>query len=454
LPIKAFDFSKHSPLLATKIPNNIEFISRTKITMPYDQGAAQVPFTLWPEQQRVLSHLETDRLVLLLKARQIGMTWLTCAYVLAQCMQHRNRTALMFSQGLREAIELIDRVRLLYLSYKGTLPTIVADNASGLEWSNGSRIRALPATRRAGRSFTASIVVLDEYAFMQWGAELMAAVKPTIDGGGQLIVLSSADGNGTLFHRFWQAAKTGTNGFTPLFLDWRANPDRDDGWREARKAEGLSEGDVLREYPANDLEAFIHASGLVYDVWSDGPSDGNVSELAEFTSDGGPIYWACDDGYSGSRDDKTGLFTADSHPRVFLLAQERADGRLCIFHEDYRVKALSDQHIANVLALGYPEPEYVALDSSAAELRGRLQAAGLYVRGKPARIDESIKALRRMLAPDANGWRRITVHPRCKHLRAEMASYRYDPQTEQPVKQFDHGPDALRYFAWTKRLED
>lgn len=197
------------------------------------------------------------------------------------------------------------------------------------------------------------------------------------------------------------------------------------------------------------LGKWVQASGLVYDVWAD---PGNVTPDADYVKDGGSIFWCCDDGYAGERDVKTGYFTAESHPRVFLLAQERPDGSLCIFHEDYRVKALSDQHIAEMLALPYPEPEYVAVDSSAAELRGRLQQAGLYTRGKPAKVDESIKALHRMLAPDANGWRRIRVHPRCKHLRMELASYRYDAQG-QPVKQFDHGCDALRYFAWTKRLE-
>lgn len=199
------------------------------------------------------------------------------------------------------------------------------------------------------------------------------------------------------------------------------------------------------------LGQWVQASGLVYDVWAD---PGNVTEEAEYIPDGGPVYWAVDDGYAGSRDDKTGYFTADSHPRVFLLIQERPSGQLCVFYEDYRVKTLSDAHIADMLALDYPEPEYVAADSSAAELRGRLHSAGLYTRGKPPKIEESVKALRRMLAPDSNGVRRILVHPRCRHLRAEMASYRYDQQTEKPVKEYDHGPDALRYFAWTKRLED
>ena len=205
------------------------------------------------------------------------------------------------------------------------------------------------------------------------------------------------------------------------------------------------------DYDRLVLGKWVQASGLVYDVWAD---PGNVTEDAEYIPDGGPVYWAIDDGYSGQRDDKTGHFTADSHPRVFLFIQERANGQLCVFHEDYRIKALADQHIADMLALPYALPEYAATDSAAAELRGRLHSAGLYTRQKPPKVEESVKTLHRMLAPDTNGYRRILVHPRCKHLRAEMASYRYDPQTEKPVKAFDHGPDALRYFAWTKRLED
>jgi hypothetical protein len=79
-----------------------------------------------------------------------------------------------------------------------------------------------------------------------------------------------------------------------------------------------------------------------------------------------------------------------------------------------------------------------------------LQLDGIYTRGKPQRIDESIKATRRMLAKDANGRRRIHVHPRCTFLRYEMAAYRND-DTGSPIDDVNHGPDALRYIAWTKR---
>lgn len=197
---------------------------------------------------------------------------------------------------------------------------------------------------------------------------------------------------------------------------------------------------------------WVQATGLVYDVWSDGPDDGNVTAAAEYQPDGGRVLWAVDDGYAGKLD-ASGMFTADSHPRVILLIQERGDGRLCVFAEDYRVQALADIQIQSVLELPYPEPEYAVVDSAAAELRGRLRALGIGSYGKPSDQEESIKTLHRMLAPDHNGWRRILVHPRCRHLRAELASYRRDAATGRAVKQFDHGPDALRYLAYKVRYD-
>jgi len=436
-----------------------DFAARTKIEVPIGaQETALEPFYLWPKQAELLSTMDRDRLLAILKARQLGISWLSCLYALRLCTLWPRQPVLTISRSQDDADKLIHRISLMYWQHTdrvSAFPRLLADNTTNLEWDNGSTVVSLAATKHAGRGHTASLVILDEWAFYAWPGETLASVKPTIDAGGKLFIISSADGLGTEYHRFWQSAASGANGYTPVFLDWQARPDRGNGWRDQKLIEASGDTTTIyREYPANDIEAFTHAAGLVYDVWSDGPPDGNVSELAEFTPDGGPIFWAVDDGYAGSRDDKTGYFTADSHPRVFLLIQERADGRICIFREDYRVKALADAHISDILDLPYPAPDYIATDSSAAELRGRLHAAGLYTRGKPPKVEESIKATRRMLAPDANGWRRIRVHPRCKHLRAEMASYRYDQQTEKPVKEFDHGPDALRYFCWTKRLED
>jgi hypothetical protein len=113
---------------------------------------------------------------------------------------------------------------------------------------------------------------------------------------------------------------------------------------------------------------------------------------------------------------------------------------------------LSDVHITAAQALGHPDPIYASHGPGSAEIRGRLQAAGLYTRQCTANVDESIKETRRWLAADDQGQRRIIVHPRCKHLRQELLQYRWSSDGK-PVKAFDHGPDALRGLVWTLRYE-
>ncbi len=203
---------------------------------------------------------------------------------------------------------------------------------------------------------------------------------------------------------------------------------------------------------------WVKAEGQIYDIWSDGPPDGNVTEAADYVEGGGPIYWGVDDGYSaGARfptgiDRLTGTYAADAHPRAFGLYQLRPDGRLCRFDEHYAAKMLPEAQIEEVLDLGYPLPDYAAIDSSAAELRGRLQGAGIATVKGTHQVDEGIKMLRSWLAPDKNAWRRLLVHPRCRHFRAEMPAYSYDVN-EKPVKAFDHGPDEARYLTWSLRFE-
>jgi len=220
-------------------------------------------------------------------------------------------------------------------------------------------------------------------------------------------------------------------------------------------AEGLSYLATLdrltgTEHQRLRLGQWVQASGIVYDVWTD---PGNVTTDAVYIPGGGEVLWGVDDGYSGALDAATGQYTANSHPRVFGLYQLRHDGTIVRFAESYRTQTLSEQHIADVLALGYPAPEYAVVDSSAAELRGRLQEQGIGSYGGTHPVEEGIKVLRRFIAPDANGRRRFLVHPDCVHFRAEMASYRYDNATGKPVKQFDHGPDEARMIAWKLRYE-
>lgn len=431
------------------------FAPRTKIEAPHGPDATLVPFALWPAQEGVLDAMARERQLLILKARQLGISWLACLYVLWLCAQRPNQTVLLFSRGQGEANELVRRIGVLFHHHadRAALPALVTDNTAELGWANGSRVLSLAATRNAGRSFTASLLILDEYAFMLWGPRVLASAKPTIDGGGQLFIISSADGPGTPYHQLWQQAESGASAYAPVFLPWDAHPGRDADWRARLLADPTADPpSVIREYPATPLEAFTHAAGLVYgDAYNDADGE-SVTADADYIPDGGVVYWAIDDGYAGAIDQTTGHFTATSHPRVFLLVQQRSDGTLCVFAESYKLERLSDDHISDVLALGYPLPMACAVDSSAAELRARLNAQGLSTIKASHPVDEGIKETRRRLKADANGVRHIRIHPRCTHLRRELLTYRVDSKGE-PVKAFDHGADCLRYLCWVTRFQ-
>lgn len=204
---------------------------------------------------------------------------------------------------------------------------------------------------------------------------------------------------------------------------------------------------------------WAQATGIIYgEVWRDGPEDGNVTEAADYEAGAGVIYWGIDDGYSaGSRfangiDPQTGTFAADAHPRSIGLYQMKANGQLCRFEEVLRVKLVEEDHIAEVEALGYPPPEFVAIDSSAAQLRDRLQVMGYGVLKATHQVEEGIKELRAWMKADKNGFRRLLIHPRCRHFRAEAVSYRRDDKGK-PMKEFDHTLDEARYLTWRLRYE-
>jgi hypothetical protein len=133
------------------------------------------------------------------------------------------------------------------------------DNDHEWQLSNGSRVLAFPTT--AGDSYTASLAIVDEADLVPDLDRLMRAVKPTIDGGGRMILLSRADKTQpqSPFKRIYAGAKEHRTEWASLFLPWDARPDRDPTWFEIQKADILhrtgSLDDLHEQYPTSDVEA-------------------------------------------------------------------------------------------------------------------------------------------------------------------------------------------------------
>lgn len=229
----------------------------------YDATAGDwVPFRLWPAQHEVARLLVDRLLVIILKARQLGLTWLVLAFALWLMLYRPAATVLLFSRRDDEAVHLLDdRLKGMYRRLPEWMQVREVLTDSGHTWqlSNGSEARAFPTT--AGDSYTATLAIVDEADLVPDLGRLMRAVKPTIDGGGRMVLLSRADKSRpqSEFKRIYRAAKQLLNGWAEIFLPWHARPERDAAWYEAQKRDILSRtgslDDLHEQYPATDTEA-------------------------------------------------------------------------------------------------------------------------------------------------------------------------------------------------------
>lgn len=227
-----------------------------------ETGTGTRRFRLWPAQTKVVWDLMSIRFVVILKARQLGISWTVCAYVLWRVLFQGNQTILLISKGQAEADELLRRIKALYerlpKALRALLPTLDKDSTRKFVLSNGSHIESLPATSTAAQGRTASVLVIDEAAFINRADKLIANAKPTIDQGGQMIVLSTANGVGGAFHTIWTKAEAGQNGYHHIFLPWWSRPDRTVEDIERFRAQSNDpEREIPEQYPCNALEAFV-----------------------------------------------------------------------------------------------------------------------------------------------------------------------------------------------------
>ena len=158
-----------------------------------------IPFGLWPEQEDTLEVIERQQLTVILKARQLGLTWLVLGYVLWLMIFRPAATVLLFSKREDESLYLLsdERLRGMYAGCPfGSVAVCAAEaglSDAARQWglANGSVARTFPAT--GGDSYTATLAVVDEADLVPDLDRLMRSVKPTIDGGGQLVLLAPPD---------------------------------------------------------------------------------------------------------------------------------------------------------------------------------------------------------------------------------------------------------------------
>lgn len=219
-----------------------------------------IPFDLWPAQAELLAELPEHQRVVILKARQLGITWLVLGYALHLLVFFPVATVLLFSKRDDEAVELITRLTGMHARLPAWMrERVTVSNDHTWQVSTGSQAMGFPTT--GGDSYTASLVIADEFDLVPDQGRLLGQIEPTIDAGGQLILLSRVDKSrpNSDFQRTYAGARAGKSDWHPVFLPWSARPERDQAWYDARKAAILARTGALdalwEQYPSSDVEA-------------------------------------------------------------------------------------------------------------------------------------------------------------------------------------------------------
>jgi len=226
-------------------------------------------FDLRPAQSEALDTCMKERYVIILKARQLGWSTLMAAYSLWLVMFWPDQVIVMLSKGEREAHALLAKSDYAYRRLpdwlKERAPKRLDRNVGKITFDNGSKIESMPSKEDPARGTAVSKVIVDEWAFLDNSEDAWASIEPITDVGGSVVGLSTANGAGTFYHKFWQMAVAGHSAFVPLFYPWYANTERDDNWYESKKASMLP-WQLAQEYPDNPEEAFIRSGNPVFDV--------------------------------------------------------------------------------------------------------------------------------------------------------------------------------------------
>lgn len=193
-----------------------------------------VPFNLWPYQEDMFDHFHKNRFSIVLACRQSGKSISSVVYLLWYALFHPEKTIAILANKGAVAREMLARITLALENLPFFLqPGCKALNKGSIEFSNNSKIIAAATSGSSIRGLSINLLMLDEFAFIENDGQFYTSTYPVVSSGKdtQIIITSTANGVGNVFHKLWEGAVTETNEYKSFRVDWWDVPGRDDAWK-------------------------------------------------------------------------------------------------------------------------------------------------------------------------------------------------------------------------------
>ncbi|MCH8851532.1 MAG: hypothetical protein IID41_02655 [Planctomycetes bacterium] len=284
---------------------------RRHVRVEDKEHGGDCPLELWPGQARVAVDLVKGRWIIGLKGRQLGFTWLVIAFILWRCVYRRSFLVVIINQEKQYAYDNIRRLRFIYDRLPPwSQPTITKDTESRLYFGERTEIRSLVGGENAARSFTGDLAFFDEASRVPDLGDTLAAVSPALtrsvcrENDGQIILATSSKGPTGEYADLWDRTfgvqgelldedGIGPTRFKPVFVAFNERPGRSEEWYQERKREldAISRVKVLQEYPRTIEEAFEHAAGRVYPLFTRERNIGVLDPIPDYAERMRAIDW-------------------------------------------------------------------------------------------------------------------------------------------------------------------
>ena len=258
------------------------WIQDTSLNEEGQESGAAMKFEFWAHLVWFIRVLDLYRSIIVLKARQLGFSWIIAAFFLWLALYHAGSNMLKLSKNELEARKLLAKARFIYERLPDPLKVGIKGRVWGkesVEFANDSSIIALSSTKDAGRGETSTGVAQDEADHHEYLEENFSAVRPTVeDKDGYHIMLGtpSQEDAESFFKRTFLAADeldedcnrinpSGTP-FVRVYFPWNVREDRDEQWRERLRS--IFTDDVIsKEYSESIEEALAPARSVcAFDV--------------------------------------------------------------------------------------------------------------------------------------------------------------------------------------------
>ena len=194
-----------------------------------------VPFELYPYQEDMFNHFNSNRFSVVLACRQSGKSISSVVYLLWFSLFNPEKTIAIVANKGATAREMLARVTLALENLPFFLqPGCRALNKGSIEFSNNSRIIAAATSGSSIRGMSVNLLFLDEFAFVERATEFYTSTYPVISAGvdTKVIITSTANGIGNTYHKIWEGANQNTNEYKPFRVDWWDVPGRDEKWKQ------------------------------------------------------------------------------------------------------------------------------------------------------------------------------------------------------------------------------